>query len=89
MTQKVEHPSITLLRQKGKEYGIAESEVLKAWEEMKAKHHLPPYVEPELEIEHSRSERAVLAPAVNINLLSRLDKEVPNWESIKHIFPRI
>jgi hypothetical protein len=84
-----EDPSVTLLRQKAKEYGIPESEVLKAWEEMKTKHHLPPYVKPALEIERGSSNTVVLVPAVNINLLSRLDKEVPNWESIKQTFPRI
>jgi len=77
-----EHPSITLLRQKAREYGIPESEVLKAWEEMKAKYRLPPYVEPALEISYSDNNTIVLEPAVNINLLSKLDKEVPNWESI-------
>ena len=58
------------------------------WEEMKTKYHLPPYVEPALEISYNDNNTIVLEPAVNINLLSKLDKEVPNWESIKHPFPR-
>jgi len=74
-----EHPSVTLLRENARKYGIPEEEVLKAWEDMKAKYRLPPYVEPALE---TRSDSVVLVPAVNINLLSRLDKDVPNWEKI-------
>jgi hypothetical protein len=71
---------IRRLRQKAKEYGVAEEEALKAWEEMKAKYNLPWYVEPALEMKEDGS--VVLSPAVNINLLSRLDREVPDWERI-------
>jgi len=76
-----EHPSVTLLREKAKEYSIPEQDAIKAWEEMKAKYHLPEYVEPALEVK-SDSHKVVLVPAVNINLLSRLDKEVPGWDKI-------
>ncbi len=79
MTQGLEQPAVALLKQRAREYGIPENEVLRAWEEMKEKNRLPWYVEPMLE---TRSNSVVLLPAVDINLLSRLDKEVPNWESI-------
>lgn len=82
MTQKYEHPAITFLKEKAREYGIPEHEALKAWEEMKAKYRLPPYVEPRLEIKYGSNSTVALQPAVDIMLLSRLDKEVPNWESI-------
>lgn len=77
-----EHPSVTLLREEAKKHGIPEEQVLNAWEDMKAKYNLPPYVEPALEVRKS-SKKVVLLPAVNINLLGRLDKEVPNWEQIE------
>lgn len=77
-----EHPSVTLLREEAKKHGIPEEQVLNAWEDMKAKYNLPPYAEPALEVRKG-SNKIVLLPAVNINLLSRLDKEVPNWEQIE------
>lgn len=68
------------LRNQAREHGIPEEEVLKAWEEMWSKHSLPWYVEPTLE---TRADGSItLSPAVNINLLSRLDREVPDWEQI-------
>lgn len=78
-----EHPSVTLLREEAKKHGIPEEHALKAWEEMKAKYNLPAFVEPALEVRSGERSKIVLVPAVNINLLSRLDKEVPDWEQIE------
>lgn len=78
MTQDLD-PAVELLKERARQYGIPEDEVLGAWKEMKEKYQLPWYVEPSLA---SKSNVAVLLPAVNINLLSRLDKEVPGWEKI-------
>lgn len=78
-----EHPSITLLKEEAKKHGLSEEQALKAWEEMKAKYKLPAYVEPELVVRSGKGSKVVLIPAVNINLLSRLDKEVPGWEKIE------
>jgi hypothetical protein len=61
-------------------YGIPGEEAVGAWEEMVRQHRLPFYVRPVLE---ERPDGAVqLSPAVDINLLSRLDREVPGWERI-------
>ena len=73
-------PAVELLIARAREYGIPEDEALQAWEEMKRKHRLPFYVFPLLE---ARDDAVALSPAVDINLLSRLDREVPGWEAIR------
>jgi hypothetical protein len=61
-------------------HGIPEAEVLTAWDEMVRLHRLPGYVEPALE---QRPDGTIqLSPAVNINLLSRVEQEVPGWGRI-------
>lgn len=63
-----------------REHGIPEAEAVAAWEEMVRAHRLPAYVEPALE---ARPDGAVqLSPAVDINLLSRVEEEVPGWGRI-------
>jgi hypothetical protein len=73
-------PAVELLLAGAREHGLPEAEVLQAWEEMKKKHRLPFYVEPSLE---ARDGALTLSPAVDINLLSRLDRELPGWENIR------
>jgi len=70
------------LKEEAREYGIPEEEAVKAWEEMKREYNLPFYVYPALE---RHSNKVVLVPSVSINLLSKLEKEVPNWRSIKTV----
>ncbi|NVM21749.1 MAG: hypothetical protein HWN68_08215 [Desulfobacterales bacterium] len=82
MTQDFDQPAVALLKERAREYGIPEHEVVRAWEEMKEKHRLPWYVEPTLVAKGAGPVTVVLLPAVNINLLSRLDREVPDWETI-------
>jgi len=64
-----------------RQYAIPEAEVLQAWEEMRKKYRLPFYVESTLETSLIDG-TIVLTPAVDINLLSRLQREVPDFESI-------
>ena len=72
-------PTDSLVAQ-AREHGIPEAEVVKAWEDMVREHRLPEYVEPALE---ARPDGAIrLSLAVNINLLSRLEQEVPDWDRI-------
>lgn len=73
---------ITLLRTTAREYGIPEDEVLRAWEKMQREHRLPFYVWPLLEPSRIDGTKVMLSPAVDITLLSRLDREVPNWKQI-------
>lgn len=63
-----------------REHGIPEAEAVAAWEEMVRVHRLPWYVEPELEV---RDGAVTLSPAVDINLLSRVEREVPGWKAIR------
>lgn len=69
-----------LIRQ-ARQHGIPEREVLKAWEEIRNKHHLPFYVEATLETSLLDGS-IMLQPAVNINLLSRVEREVPGFLTI-------
>jgi hypothetical protein len=69
------------LAAQAREHGLPEVEVLKSWEEMRKKHRLPFYVFPLLE---TRPDGTVaLSPAVDVNLLSRVEQEVPGWEAIR------
>ena len=77
-----EMPEITMLRETAREYGIPEDEVLREWERMQREYHLPFYVWPLLEPSWTDSTKVVLSPAVDVNSLSRLDRELPGWEDI-------
>lgn len=71
--------AIDILKQRAREYGIPEAEVLEAWERMKAEYHLPTYVEPMLE---RRSPVITLSPAVDMDYLPWLLEEVPDFRKI-------